>query len=147
MSIYLDNSATTKICKEALDKYVELSTECFGNPSSLHAMGHLAEKELDSARRALIDSLGAKGSEVVFCASGSEANNLAILGRAEAKERYKRGSRIITTDSEHASVSAPLEKLASLGYEIVKISTRGGTKCRSRYLCTSLYRSEIGATI
>ena len=127
MSIYLDNSATTKICREALDKYVELSSECFGNPSSLHAMGHLAEKELDAARRILIDSLGAKGSEVVFCASGSEANNLAILGRAEAKERYKRGSRIITTDSEHASVSAPLDKLASLGYEIVKIPTRGGT--------------------
>ena len=127
MSIYLDNSATTKICPEALQKYVELSESCYGNPSSLHAMGHLAEKELDAARAALISSLGAKGAEVVFCASGSEANNLAILGRAEAKERYKRGSRIITTEGEHASVTAPLEKLSALGYEIVKIPTRGGT--------------------
>ena len=127
MSIYLDNSATTMICEEALNKYIELSRECFGNPSSLHAMGYSAEKEINAARQTLLNSLGAKGSEVVFCASGSEANNLAIFGRAEAKERYKKGSRIITTDSEHASVFAPLDKLASIGYEIVKIPTRGGT--------------------
>ena len=112
MNIYLDNSATTKIRKEALDKYVEVSINTYGNPSSLHAMGLQAEKELDIARQRLLSSLADKQSEVVFTASGSEANNLAIFGRAYAKERYKRGARIITTEGEHASVSSPLAKLA-----------------------------------
>ena len=126
MSIYFDNSATTLTRSEALDKYIEVSRECFGNPSSLHAMGVNAEKELDAARREVLTSLAEKNSSVVFSASGSEANNLAIFGRAFAKERYKRGSRIITTDSEHASVSEPLSKLCAMGFDVVKIPTRGG---------------------
>ena len=126
MNIYLDNSATTKIRKEALEKYIQVSNNDYGNPSSLHAMGLSAEKELDAARRAILSSIKDTQSKVVFTASGSEANNLAIIGRALSKERYRKGAKIITTDGEHASVSEPLEKLASLGFKIVKISTRGG---------------------
>ena len=69
--IYLDNSATTRICDEALKKYVEVSREIWGNPSSLHGMGFAAEGELKAAREALLRSLGAVGSTVVFTASGS----------------------------------------------------------------------------
>lgn len=126
MSIYFDNSATTQIRTEALYKYVDVSLECFGNPSSLHAMGVKAERELDVTRREVLTSLGDKTSSVVFVASGSEANNLAIIGRALAKERYMKGSRIITTDSEHASVSEPLARLEGMGFEVIKIPTRGG---------------------
>ncbi len=126
MNVYLDNSATTKISSEALEKYNRVSTEIYGNPSSLHAMGLFAEKELDAARSALLTSLGDKTAQVVFTASGSEANNLAITGRAFAKERFRRGCRIITTEGEHASVTAPMENLAAYGFEVVKISTRGG---------------------
>ncbi len=126
MSIYLDNSATTKICPEALKKYIEVSEGVFGNPSSLHGMGVFAQKELDAVRRELLLSMADKFSEVVFTASGTEANNLAITGRATAKERYMRGSRIITTEGEHASVTEPLERLQKMGFEIVKIPTRGG---------------------
>ena len=124
--IYLDNSATTKICDEALNKYIEISRECYGNPSSLHGYGFEAEKVLEAARREVRLSLGAKGDDVVFCASGSEANNLAILGRAFSKERYRRGAKIITTDGEHASVNEPLAKLESLGFKIVRIPTLRG---------------------
>ena len=126
MSIYLDNSATTKIRPEALAKYVEVSENDFGNPSSLHAMGFSAEKILDEARREILASLKDTASKVIFTASGSEANNLAIMGRAFAKERYRKGAKIITTDGEHASVSSPLSKLRELGYKVVNISTRGG---------------------
>ena len=126
MVIYLDNSATTKICAEALDKYVEVSQNEFGNPSSLHAMGFSAKKLLDEARREVLASVKDNSSRVIFTASGSEANNLAIIGRAFAKERYRRGAKIITTDGEHASVSSPLSKLRELGYKVVNISTRGG---------------------
>ena len=124
--IYLDNSATTRICDEALDKYVAVSKECYGNPSSLHGLGFDAEKLLDAARVEICNSLGAKGATVIFTASGTEANNLAIIGRAMAKERYKKGAKIITTMGEHASVDGPLNMLEGMGYKIARISTLGG---------------------
>ncbi len=124
--IYLDNSATTQICESALAKYIEVSQMHFGNPSSLHALGVVAEGLLKEARQKLARALGATDGEILFTASGSEANNLAILGRAWAKERYRRGAKIITTDGEHSSVREPLKKLASEGYTIVEIPTKGG---------------------
>ena len=124
--IYLDNSATTKISEEALERYVEVSRECYGNPSSLHGLGFKAEGVLEEARRQIRDSLSLKGGEVIFCASGSEANNLAIIGRASSKERYKRGAKIITTEGEHASVDEPLSHLEKQGFRIARIPTMGG---------------------
>ena len=124
--IYLDNSATTHICDEALNKYNEISRDCYGNPSSLHKLGFDAEKILDAARAEITKSLSAKGSTVVFTASGSESNNLAIIGRALSKERYMGQAKIITTEGEHASVDAPLEFLRKFGFKIAKIPTRGG---------------------
>ena len=124
--IYLDNSATTKICDEALDKYIEASKGCYGNPSSLHALGFESEKLINSTREAICNSLMAKGCNVIFTASGTEANNLAIIGRAMSKERYKKGAKIITTMGEHASVDAPLELLKSMGFTIAKIPTTNG---------------------
>ena len=124
--IYLDNSATTKICDEALEKYVEVSREVYGNPSSLHAMGYEAEKILNNVRSEVCNSLGAKGASVIFTASGTEANNLAIIGRALSKERYRKGAKIITTMGEHASVDAPLAMLEAMGFKIAKIPTTGG---------------------
>ena len=124
--IYLDNSATTKICDEALNKYVELSHESFGNPSSLHSMGLAAEKELDRAREAVLASVGERDARVIFTASGTEANNLAIFGRAFAKDRFKHGSKIITTEGEHASVASPFDELIGLGYTVAKIPTVNG---------------------
>ena len=126
MQIYLDNSATTRICDEALEVYTRVSKEQFGNPSSLHGAGLFAERELDRARGEILASLGMRRGNVFFTASGTEANNLAIIGRALSKERYKRGAKIIITDSEHASVSAPCEYLMKLGFKVAKIPTRGG---------------------
>ena len=125
--IYLDNSATTLIRKEALEKYNEISISCYGNPSSLHEMGVLAERELKAARETLRKTLGAPDSTVVFTASGSEANNLAIIGRAYSKDRYRRThARIITTEGEHASVNAPLDRLRAEGFTVDKLRTVGG---------------------
>ena len=125
MEIYFDNSATTRISEEALAKYVEVSRGTYGNPSSLHKMGLDAEKLLRGTRDQVLKSLGAKDGSVIFTASGSEANNLAIIGRAKAKSRFA-GKKIITTDGEHASVSEPLALLAAEGFRVVKIATVGG---------------------
>lgn len=126
MEIYLDNSATTRISDEALDKYVQVSRACYGNPSSLHGMGFSAEGILKEARGEILASLSDRDSEVVFTASGSEANNLAIIGRALSKERYKRGAKVVITDSEHASSSEPAKHLESLGFKVERIPTKEG---------------------
>jgi len=124
--IYFDNSATTRICEEALATYTEVSREHFGNPSSLHTLGLDAEHVLDDARREVRRALGASSGTVVFTSGGSEANNLAIFGRAYAKERYLRSGKILTTAGEHASVSEPLCALATAGFRVVEISTKDG---------------------
>jgi cysteine desulfurase len=124
-TIYLDNSATTKICPAALKKYCEVSEESFGNPSSLHELGFFADRVTDEARENIKRALSENDCTVVFTASGSEANNLAIIGRAFAKERFK-GKKIITTDSEHASVLEPLRHLLGFGFRICYIPTKNG---------------------
>ncbi len=125
--IYLDNSATTRLCAGAVEKMTE-AMGCFGNPSSLHSMGLEAQKLLEAARAEVCDSLGIRpgsGYSLIFTGSGTEANNLAILGCAAAKQR-RVSDRIITTDSEHPSVSRPLGRLEEAGFTIVRLGTRGG---------------------
>lgn len=124
--IYLDNAATTKIRPEAMAEYVRVSENLWGNPSSLHSLGSDAERVLTTSKQTILNTLAAKNAEIVFTASGTEANNLAIIGRALSKERYKRGAKIITTSGEHASVSAPLEELKKQGYKVACLSTRDG---------------------
>lgn len=123
--IYFDNSATTPICRRALDIYNAVSLSHFGNPSSLHAVGKDAEDVMKNARRILLASVGAQNGAIVFTASGTEANNLAIFGRAHAKERY-RGKKILTSAGEHASVNSPLAALRREGMTVEEIPTVGG---------------------
>lgn len=125
--IYFDNSATTQLCAEAVNKMKE-AMECYGNPSSLHSVGYRASEILAEARSSVESSLGIRrgsGWKLIFTGSGTEANNLAIMGSVDAKER-RTSNRIITTDSEHPSVSEPLARLEKSGFEIIKLSTRNG---------------------
>lgn len=124
--IYLDNAATTKMRAEATSEYLRTSENVWGNPSSLHSLGNDAERILTASKQTILDTLGVKDAEVVFTASGTEANNLAILGRAFSKERYKNGAKIITTDSEHASVSSPIQELKKQGFKVAYLSTENG---------------------
>ena len=124
--IYLDNAATTKIRPEAMAEYVRVSENLWGNPSSLHSLGSDAERVLTASKQTILNTLGAKDAEIVFTASGTEANNLAIIGRALSKERYKKGAKIITTHGEHASVYAPLDELKKQGYKVACLSTKDG---------------------
>lgn len=123
--IYLDNSATTKMSPEAIAAYTAAAEDSFGNPSSLHGWGVRAEHIMEQARDAVLASLYTKAGRIIFTGSGSEANNLAIIGRAHAKSRFK-GGKIITTDSEHASVREALSSLVAEGYSVAYIPTRGG---------------------
>ncbi len=125
--IYLDNSATTPLCDGAMEA-MEVAMREYGNPSSLHTLGLEAQKIVDDARAAIGTALGVKmmkPGQLVFTSGGTEANNLAIRGVAYAKARNARG-KIITTDSEHASVEEVMKSLEKEGFEVVRISTRGG---------------------
>lgn len=124
--IYLDNAATTKIRPEAMAEYVRVSEEVWGNPSSLHSLGSDAERILTASKQTILNTIGAKDAEIVFTASGTESNNLAIIGHALSKERYKSGAKIITTLGEHASVSEPIEELKRRGFKVAAISTKNG---------------------
>ncbi|MGN1207263.1 MAG: cysteine desulfurase family protein, partial [Eubacteriales bacterium] len=124
--VYLDNSATTEVSPEALAAYVETSKNSWGNPSSRHNRGKEAEDLMEDARDAVRHALGAKDGQVIFTSGGTEANNLAILGRVEAKPRFMRGGVVVTTAGEHSSVARPLEALKAKGLTVVEIPTRGG---------------------
>lgn len=122
--VYLDNSATTAP-SEAVKRAVTEALECFGNPSSLHSLGFEAQKKLDAARAAVMTALGAKNGRIVFTSCGSEANNMAIIGSAIAKAR-RTATRVLTTDCEHPSVDNAIRELEKMGFETVRIPTRGG---------------------
>ena len=115
--IYLDNSATTRVCEKSAEKVLELMTQCYGNPSSLQKKGLEAQREVAHARQAVAVSLGAQPREIIFTSGGTEANNLAVLGGAAAGRR--RGKRIVTTAIEHPSVLEPMRQLEKEGFEVV----------------------------
>ncbi len=125
-SIYMDNSATTPLSNAAKEKIAE-AMEVFGNPSSLHSAGQSAQKLVDEARAHLLAALGVRQRQgsFIFTSCGTEATSLALFGCAYAKQR-RDAVRILTTDSEHPSVTRALDRLALDGFEIVKIPTKKG---------------------
>ena len=125
--IYLDNSATTQLSCEVKEKMVEVMDH-YGNPSSRHALGLESKAIVDIAREQVGRALGLQRpspENLIFTSCGSEANNTAILGVAYAKSQ-RRANKIITTDSEHPSVENVMKKLESDGFDVVRLSTRGG---------------------
>jgi len=124
-TVYLDNSATTPLSKEAAAAVAE-AYGIFANPSSLHSAGVEAAALLDRSRKSILKSSGlGPDFTPVFCGSGSEANNLAVAGICR-RARHFDSKRIIISDSEHPSVSATAASLAAIGFETVTVPTRGG---------------------
>lgn len=119
MAVYLDNSATTKPCREAVEAVNYMMTENFGNSSSLHTPGIEAAKSLISAREAIARALGCEKDEIYFTSGATEANNLALFGAAAAKRRA--GNRIVTTAIEHESVVAAADELEKQGFEVIRL--------------------------
>src|SRR3954453_2106969 len=97
--IYLDNSATTPVAPEVLDAMLPYLTEKFGNASSIHHFGQDAKAAVDKARHQIAALINARPNEVVFTSGGTEANNLAIRGLAQATPGA--GGHIVTSVIEH----------------------------------------------
>ncbi|MBQ6877381.1 MAG: cysteine desulfurase [Oscillospiraceae bacterium] len=114
--IYLDNSATTKVYKQAAEAAFNVMTEIYGNPSSLHMKGVEAEKILEEARRDIAEELGANPDGLYFTSGGTEANNLAVIGGALAKKR--KGNKIVVSAYEHDSVIKSAKQLETMGFSV-----------------------------
>lgn len=113
--IYFDNGATTKPSKDVADVMYETLTGDYGNPSSLHSKGLDAEHIVKNSRKIIADSVKASADEIIFTASGSEANNLAIIG-ASKMFRYK--GEIITSKVEHKCVLECMNALENEGFKV-----------------------------
>ena len=116
MRVYLDNNATTKMDNEVFEAMVPYLTEYYGNASSLHLFGKETNKAMNESRETIAKHLGVEPNEIIFTASGSESDNLAIRGIARA---YKnRGKHIIASPIEHPAIKNTLKDLEDEGYEI-----------------------------
>ena len=116
---YFDNSATTAVCEASVARMMRVMTEVYGNPSSLHTMGVRAEQEVAQARAEVAALMGAKPEQITFTGSGTEANNLAILGTAAALRR--RPPVAVTTAVEHPSVAACFDELEHQGWVVTRV--------------------------
>jgi cysteine desulfurase len=121
--VYLDNSSTTVVCREAADKVMEMLTDNYGNPSSLHAKGFRAEQEMTAARSEIATLLGAHSEEIYFTSGGTESNNIALFGAAYARRR--RGNHIVTTMIEHPSVLNAMKQLEAEGFSVTYLKPDG----------------------
>ncbi len=117
MEIYLDNSATTRMYDECIDKMSSAMREAYGNPSSLHRKGIEAEKLVKYAKDTISETLRVSPNEIFFTSGGTEADNFAIRGTVKAN----RGNHILTTAVEHPAVMTTLDYLAERGYKVEKI--------------------------
>ncbi len=115
MRIYLDHNATTPLAPSVADAMAQAMREDFGNPSSVHYFGQRAKRRVDDARSAVAALLGATPAEVVFTSGGTEADNLALRGAAEARAASGR-RHLIASAVEHEAVLNTLKALTRLGW-------------------------------
>ena len=125
MAIYMDNSATTMVCPEAVEIMTKLMTDCYGNPSSLHSMGLQAEKAVTVARKAIAESIGKKETNIYFTSGGTESDNTAIIGGAIRNAHGRK--TVITSKIEHPAVLQSVKYLESQGFTVkyVKVNADG----------------------
>ena len=114
--IYLDNSATTKPCSEAVEAMTKALTENWANPSALYGFGFDAAKQLRTARQTVAAAMGAEPDRVFFTSGGTEADNWAIF--STAKRFGKKNKHIITTAIEHHAILHCMKELEMQGFEV-----------------------------
>ena len=113
--IYLDNAASTQIHEDVLEAMLPYLKEQYGNPSSIHRYGRLANKAIEKARKQIAMLINADPSEILFTSGGTESNNTALYGIAEKKPH----SQIITSSIEHDAILEPCKKLAKNGFDVI----------------------------
>ena len=123
---YFDHNATTPPAPEAVEAVLRALADDFGNPSSVHHFGQRAKAVLDEARSAVADLIGAEPAEIVFTGGGTEADNLALRGAAEARDAAGR-RHLVCTGIEHEAVLNTVKALVKRGWTatIVPVDATG----------------------
>ena len=145
MTAYLDNSATTPVCSEAVEAMKTAVTELWGNPSSLHQKGIEADEMLENARSNVARRLFCRDDEVYFTSGGTESNNLAVQGAAHAMRR--RGRRIVTTSVEHPSIDETDKHLENEGFEVIRLGVDKNGRISERELFEAVTPDTILVSI
>ena len=114
---YFDHAASTPVHPEVIEAMREYFDGCYANPTGAHRMARDARRATDDARDVLAEALGARPGEIVFCGSGTEADNLAVFGAAAAS-----GGTVVCTAVEHPAVLRPVEQL---GGRVVGVDGHG----------------------
>ena len=135
-NIYMDHVAASPVRQEALEAMIPLLRDGFGNPQSVHGRGQAAAEVLGRAREQVAALVGADPWDVIFTATGSEANSLVLKGIAPA--RKKKSNRIIVSAVEHISVLNPARTLAKEGFELVILPVDG-----NGFVSTDRLRAEL----
>ena len=111
--IYLDNAASTAIHEEVIQEMLPFFNQFYGNPSSIHKLGRITHKAVQTARKQIANLINAKPEEIFFTSGGTESNNTALFGINK-----KKGNHIITSSIEHDAILEPCKKLEHDGFKI-----------------------------
>src|SRR5689334_19045713 len=124
--VYMDHNATTPLAEAVADKMMAVLREEYGNPSSVHHFGQRAKAVIDEARSAVAELIGGDPSEVVFTSGGTESDNFALRGAAEALEPSGR-RHLISSGIEHEAVLNTLKALTRRGWQttLMTVGTSG----------------------
>lgn len=125
--IYLDHAATTPLDSQVLEAMLPYLKENFGNPGSIYATGRKSKEAVENARSTVSQTLNCKYSEIIFTGSGTESDNLAILGTIRHMRKFLKKEpqdlHIITTTIEHDAVLQPFKNLEKEGYKVTYLKT------------------------
>ena len=143
--IYLDNSATTKPCIQAVEAMTKAMTENWGNPSALYEFGIDTARELRNARSKVAAAMGAEPERVFFTSGGTEADNWAVFGTV--KRMGKRGKHLITTAMEHHAVLNCFKELENQGFEVTYLKPDSMGRISSEDLKNALRKDTILVSI
>ncbi len=135
MRIYLDHNATTPVREEVAEAMARVLRDVHGNPSSVHAEGAAARREVERARERVASLLGVSPDEILFTAGATEANNSALLGLLRARAVP---GHVVTTAIEHPSVEAPLAVLEAAGWKLSRVPVGADGRVDPDEVCAAL---------
>jgi len=144
-TIYLDNAASTPLDPAVFAVMQPILQENYGNPSSLHQVGRKAYDTLIAARQSVADSLAVEPNEIIFTGSGTESDNLAIIGLAHANQSH--GRHIIVSAIEHKAVLVAAKQLEAEGFTVTYLPVDEYGRIRIEDLLNSLTPKTILVSI
>lgn len=145
-TIYVDNAATTKTSRTAIDAMLPYFDKIYGNPSSLHSVGQAAADVLRTAREEAAEVLGCEPSEITFTSGGSEADNQALVSAAAIGAR-KGKKHIISTAFEHHAVLHTLKKLEKEGFEVTLLDVHENGMVSARQVADAIREDTCLVTV